>query len=77
MQEVIKQIQSLTDYELREVMHTIEKQFAIFHPDWDVIYIAVHKDPEKRKTELKQILEMLCSRTEACPEILPDIAHQN
>ncbi len=48
MQEIIDKIQTLNDSELRQVMTAIEDRYAQAYPEWDVVYIALHKDPGLR-----------------------------
>ena len=57
--ELIGHIQRLSREELDKVMEAIEKWFAVAHPDWDVVYIAVPKDPDLREKELKSIWNLL------------------
>lgn len=59
MRKVIERIEQATDLELQDIMRAIEKRYATAYPDWDVVYIAVPKDPELRRKRLENILVLL------------------
>lgn len=54
---LIKNIQAATDYELQDIMKAIEKRYSTAYPDWDVVYVAVPKDPKIRREKLENILK--------------------
>ncbi len=58
MQKILKRIQSMDDGELHAVMDAVRARYTAAYPEWDVIYTAVHKDPEMRKHELAFIIDM-------------------
>ncbi len=47
-------IKSLKEKDLQILMQAIEKRYAEAYPDWDVYYIALHKDPDIRKAEIEK-----------------------
>ena len=53
---LIKNIQAATDYELQDIMKAIEKRYSTAYPDWDVVYVAVPKDPKIRREKLENIM---------------------
>ncbi len=61
MEKLIEKILCLNQAELDEVMQAIETWYRIAYPDWDVVYIALHKDPVLRKQELSHILDLLAN----------------
>ena len=63
--ELMDNIRRLSREELDQVMEGIEKWFAAQHPDWDVVYIAVPKDPDLREKELKGIWNLLARDIES------------
>ncbi len=58
--EIFEKIPLLTDLELQEIMAAIQKRYGAEFPDWDVLYLAVHKDPALRKAEMEYHLNLLC-----------------
>ncbi len=56
METIFEAIQQATLSELQEIMAEIEERYAILYPDWDVTYLAIHKDPVLRKAELANII---------------------
>ncbi len=59
MKKVINKISTMTEEELREVMRAIEARYAQAYPQWDVVYIALHKDPSLRIQEFANLLDMV------------------
>ncbi len=55
MTEILKKIITMKDSELQLVMQAISDRYAAAYPQWDVVYMAVHKDPALREQELKRI----------------------
>ena len=53
--EVITYIEQAYDFEIQEIMNAVERWYAIAYLQWDVFYVAVHKDPELRKKELEEL----------------------
>ena len=49
----------MEDGDLQVCMRTLERQYARRHPDWDIVYVAVPKDPTRRKAELARILSLM------------------
>ncbi len=59
MDTLFEKIQQASLHELQEIMDEIAERYAVLYPDWDVIYVAVHKDPALRKAELAQIISQM------------------
>ncbi len=59
MQEISETIQQMSDEQLRELMELIRQRYAEDFPMWEVVYVAVHKDPALRKEELDRIVKLL------------------
>ena len=57
MTEIIEKIEQATDYELQDIMKAIERRYATAYPDWDVVYVAVPKDPKIRREKLENIMK--------------------
>ena len=59
LQAVLSFIRHSSDDTLYQIMRSIERRYADVYPDWDVLYIAVHKDPKLRKAEIAQLITFL------------------
>lgn len=59
LQAVLSFIRHSSDDTLYQIMRSIERRYAHVYPDWDVLYIAVHKDPKLRKAEIAQLITFL------------------
>ena len=59
LQAVLSFIRHSSDDTLYQIMQSIERRYADVYPDWDVLYIAVHKDPKLRKAEIAQLITFL------------------
>ena len=59
MPQVRKYIAHADDLEIQQIMQAVELRYAAMYPDWDVVYIAVHKEPKQRAVDLQNILAML------------------
>ncbi len=57
MKEIIERIQTMSERELQVVMRAIQNRYASAFPEWDVVYMVLHKDPELRVQEIEGILE--------------------
>ncbi len=56
MDELMEKIQSLSELEIQDLMRAFEKWYAKAFPEWEVVYVALHKDPVKRKQEFTELL---------------------
>ncbi len=59
MKEIIERIQTMSERELQVVMRAIQNRYASAFPEWDVVYMALHKDPELRVQEIEGILGLV------------------
>ncbi len=67
MEEIINKISRMNREELQEVMQAVQARFASAYPKWDVVYIALHKDPVQRRIEFANLLEMLAQDLPGIP----------
>lgn len=58
MKNIVKQIKTCRESELQAIMKAIERRYAEAFPEWDVYYIALHKDPILRRQEIEAILSL-------------------
>ena len=59
MRKIIAKIEQADDVEIRRIMDAVEQRYALAYPDWDVVYIAMHKDPTLRKGEMQELVAFL------------------
>ena len=59
LQAVLSFIRHSSDDTLYQIMRSIERRYADVNPHWDVLYIAVYKDPKLRKAEIAQLITFL------------------
>lgn len=59
LQPVLTYIERATDDILHQIMRSVERRYAAAYPQWDVLYIAVHKDPDMRKSEINDLISFL------------------
>ena len=64
METVLSRIAQASYTELEQIMRAVENRFSVAFPDWEVIYVSVHKDPKLRKEEVARLLEFI-ERTDA------------
>ena len=57
--KLLRRIEQADDSEILQIMRAVERRYAQQYPQWDVIYMAVHKEPKQRAADLKQILDFL------------------
>lgn len=48
-----------TEEEVQKMMTAFETWYAVHYPDWEVYYMAVPKDPVKKKEHLRRIFEFI------------------
>ncbi len=65
MKEILKRIRHLSADDLQTVMKAIERRYASAFPEWDVYYIALHKDPTLRHQEIEAIQSLVSREPEA------------
>ncbi len=61
MKEMIEKIHSLTEPQLRQLMESIQERYRNAYPQYDILYIVLHKDPALREQELMNILSIISS----------------
>ncbi len=54
-----RKIKNATEEELQQIMRMIEQRYAADFPDWDMHYLALHKDPVQREKEIALLKEMV------------------
>ncbi len=64
MKEILEKIQFLTEPQLRQLMEAIQIRFQNEYPQLDILYLTLHKDPDLRRQELTQILQLITGCTQ-------------
>ncbi len=65
MKQILKRIRSCSEADLNKIMRTIEQRFASAYPQWDVYYIALHKDPAVRAQQIEAIRSLASREPES------------
>ena len=59
MEEIIKRIPMLNRDELQTVFLALRQHYMEIFPDWEILFLSVHKDPGIQKEELINVFKML------------------
>ncbi len=59
MEKILEKIGRMSMGDLQEVMRAVENRYAEACPEWDVLYIAIHKAPDLRRRELADLLALM------------------
>ena len=59
MEELKAKIKTLSFMEVQELMDAIQDWYRVTYPDWDVMYMAVPKEPKARKAALTRMWKIL------------------
>ena len=57
--QILSLIESADDYALSQIMQAVVRRYSKVYPDWEVMFLSLPKDPEERRAQLAQMLEML------------------
>lgn len=57
--EVLSYIENANDSQINQIMDAVERRYRTAFPNWEVIYVAVHREPEKRKQDIDSIIGRL------------------
>ena len=56
MEELLQRIAVADDFEIQDIMRAVERRYKIAFPDWEVVYMAIHRDPKLKEKDLKGII---------------------
>ena len=59
VRSVLARIERAEYDELQQIMRAVERRYEQAFPEWDVVYIAMHKDPELRAKEMEETVKFL------------------
>ncbi len=59
MRYLLWKIRRMKDKDLQILMRAIEKRYAEAYPEWEVLYLALHRDPKLRQQELANLKQFL------------------
>ena len=54
-QNVIEFIEQADDLEIEQIMKAVQRRYVVAFPQWEVLYLAVHKDPVLRKKDMEAL----------------------
>ncbi len=61
MYDVIEKIKTMEDYDLQKVVFALMDRYSVIHPDYEIAYIAIHKERQQRKQDILGIIQLLRS----------------
>ena len=56
---VLTYIEEADCIEIDTILNAVQHRYRYHHPDWDILFIAIPTDPEKRRADLERMLQML------------------
>ncbi len=59
LEEILIYIENADDIQLNEIMTAVENRYRMAHPEWEVIYVAVRRDPQWRRKDIDSIIDQL------------------
>ncbi len=57
--ELLAYIENADTVQLNQIMEAVECRYRSAFPEWEVIYVAVHREAEKRKQDIDSIVDLL------------------
>ena len=60
--EVLERIEQANDLEIQEIIDSIICRYNEYYPEWEVMFLSLHKDKNKRKDDIARIIDMLQNR---------------
>lgn len=66
LKRILDSIENADDLQIGEIINAVIRRYGKVRPGWEVVFLSVRKDPEKRKEDVEGIIRML-RRTE-CEE---------
>lgn len=59
LDEMLAYIENADDNRLNQIMTAVENRYRTAYPEWEVIYVAIQRAPEKRKKDIDSIVDRL------------------
>ena len=66
MENVLAMIQQASHEDLERIMTAVECRYAAAFPDWEVIYMAIHREPDARRADILEMLAFLQKELDRC-----------
>lgn len=57
--EVLTYIENAEDMQLNAIMDAVEHRYRTAYPEWEVIYVSVHREKDQRKRDIDSIIDLL------------------
>ena len=58
-EEIIKAIQQADDFLIRDVINAVIHRYAQIFPEWEVMFLTLHKEPKARAKDIKAHIKFL------------------
>ena len=62
--DVLQNIEQADDVLLCEIIRAVLDRYRQLHQDWEMMFLSVHKSPDRRKEELEEIWRFLMKTEE-------------
>lgn len=59
METVLERIEHSDDREITHILNAISARYANYYPDWELLILSMHKDPDRRKEDIESICRTL------------------
>ena len=60
---ILKFIERTDDQEIQDVIQAVIRRYALAFPDWEVMFLSLPKDPQKREAQLELTIDFLRKHT--------------
>lgn len=57
--KLLAYIENADTVQLNQIMDAVERRYRSAFQEWEVIYVAVHREGEKRKQDIDSIVDLL------------------
>ena len=59
IKDILYQIEQADDDQINMIIEAIKKRYANYYPDWEIMFLSLHKDSTLRKQDLENAFNML------------------
>ena len=66
-EQIIEAIEQADDERISDVIQAVIRRYGQLFPEWEVIFLSVHKDPKLRAKDIKAHIRFLKSHKKRTP----------
>ena len=59
IKDILDQIEQADDDQINMIIEAIINRYASYYPDWEILFLSLHKDSALRKQDLENAFNML------------------